>query len=233
MRAAILFLVGLLLGACGTHPVPAQSVAASNIAAAVDLASKTVALVRRDSAGGAHAYCSGVWVSETSILTAHHCTEAAGRSFEYSTREDVYAPGELHERQQVFTRRAILYATDEGHDLALLRAFYAPTHGVARPSLATVLPGAFVQTMGHPRDMWWSYSSGDVARVFQAEINDHDILWVQATAPISAGSSGGGLFDDRGWLIGIAHASNPRGQAINLWVHGQYVDALLRRQSAL
>ncbi len=99
--------------------------APTRVEAAADLASKTVALVGRDREGNPRSYCSGVWVSETSILTAYHCVEEAdvGDGVEYAVREDVYAPGELHERASIVTRVAKLYATDEAHDLALLRGF--------------------------------------------------------------------------------------------------------------
>jgi hypothetical protein len=39
-----------------------------------------------------------------------------------------------------------------------------------------------------------------------------------------------GLFDERGYLIGLGHGAFPRGQNLNLFVHAQYIDALLRRQ---
>ena len=228
------FLFGLIVG-CAGAPVREAVQPSAKVASATDLAAKSVALVQRDLGGKVRSYCTGVWVSETSILTAYHCVDDAelGDGLEYAVREDIYAPGELHERPGAFTRLARVYALDEGHDLALLRALYAPSHGVAVVSMEPVRPGSLVQTMGHPRGLWWSYSSGDVAAVRQEEINGMDILWVQATPPISAGSSGGGLFDECGLLVGVAHATNPKGQSLNMFVHGQYVDAFLRKQTWL
>jgi S1-C subfamily serine protease len=236
MRSAVLFLIGLLLGACA-RPIPSATapIALSHIDAAADLESKTVALVGRDRQGTPHSYCTGVWVSDTSILTANHCVDEAtiGDAIEYAVHEDIYAPGELHERVSIVSRVAKLYATDEGHDLALLRAPHAPSHRIARASLESIRPGAFAQAMGHSLGLWWSYSSGDVAAIRQRDIEGLDILWVQATTPISGGNSGCGLFDERGYLIGLGHGTFPRGENLNVFVHGQYIDALLKKQASL
>src|SRR5262249_6996702 len=151
-----------------------------------DLAAKTVALVAPDGEGRTRAYCTGVWVSESGIVTARHCVneENLGDGVSYVIQEDVYAPGALDERAAIVTRWATLDAIDDGHDLALLRASNAPTHPVARPSVEAIHPGAFAQTMGHSLGLWWSYASGDVAAVRKEEISGLDIVWVQATTPI-------------------------------------------------
>lgn len=238
MRSAVPFLVGLLLGACA-RPVPSAttpSASVTHVEAAADLEAKTVALVHRDDEGDLRSYCTGIWVSETAILTAHHCVDEASASddVEYVVREDVYPPGELRERTSIVTRNAKLQATDEAHDLALLQASSPPPHRVASVSVsvASIRPGAFAQTVGHSLGLWWSYSSGDVAALRQRDFGGRDILWVQATTPISRGNSGCGLFDENGKLIGLGHGALAYGQSLNLFVHGQYVDALLRRQAA-
>ncbi|MBX3218906.1 MAG: trypsin-like peptidase domain-containing protein [Labilithrix sp.] len=236
MRSAVPFLVGLLLGACA-RPVPSAttpSASVSHVEAAADLEAKTVALVHRDDEGDLRSYCTGVWVSGTAILTAHHCVDEAsvGDDIDYVVREDVYAPGELRERASIVTRSAKLHETDEAHDLALLQASSPPSHGVARVNVASIRPGAFAQTVGHSIGLWWSYSSGDVAALRQRDFGGRDILWVQATTPISRGNSGCGLFDENGNLIGLGHGALAYAQNLNLFVHGQYIDALLRKQAA-
>jgi S1-C subfamily serine protease len=238
MRSGVLFLFGVVLGACArpAPPATAPSASASHVEAAVDLEAKTVALVGHDDEGRPRSFCTGIWVSASSILTANHCVDEAkvGDDFEYAVREDIYAPGELHERATIVTRSAKLYAIDEEHDLALLRAASPlPLHRFARASLEPVRPGAFAQAVGHSLGLWWSYSSGDVAAVRQAAVGGMDILWVQATTPISPGNSGCGLFDENGELIGLAHGVFPYGENLNFFVHAQYIDALLRKQAAL
>src|SRR5262249_45798453 len=153
-----------ILGACGgpTHVVTAPSTP-SHVEAAADLESKTIALVGRTDDGELRPFCTGVWVSGSSILTARHCVDDGkiGDDVEYAVRGDIYAPGELHVRERAVARSAKILALDDGHDLALLRAPGAPPHGVAATSLEPVQPGAFAQTVGHSFGMWWSYSSGD------------------------------------------------------------------------
>lgn len=227
LRAVFAFVLGAVMGACTSQP-PRAHYAPTRTELAADLEAKTVALLMREE-GATAAYCSGVWVSDTSILTAQHCVEDGG-PIEYAVRSDVFAPATLHVRIPVGGHRANVYASDPGHDLALLRAINAPTHPVARVSLASLRPGAFVQNMGHPLGLWWSYSSGDVAALRQEPVNGHDIVWLQTTAPISGGCSGGGLFDAQNDLVGIAHATTSRGQNLNLFVHAQYLDAFLRQQ---
>lgn len=231
---AFLFILGLFVGACAQSaqypPFP------SHEEAALDLQDKTVALVGLDMFGRAKPFCSGVWVSDASVLTAYHCVaEAEVNAFAFATHDDVYAPGELHARTPgIYVRPAVLVAVDQDHDLALLRARGSlPSHRVARVALDTVQAGSIVQSMSHPQGMWWSYSRGDVALIRQAPINDHDILWTQTTTPISKGSSGCGLFDTNGSLVGIAHGTVSTGQGLNFFVHSQYLDAFLRKQPNL
>jgi S1-C subfamily serine protease len=235
-KAFLFFVLGLLIGACmgPTQVVAAGPSTSSHVDAAADLESKTVALVGRTRDGELRAYCSGVWVSRTSILTAQHCVEdmSASDRIEYAVRSDIYAPGEVRVREHVATRAAHVYATDVGHDLALLSAIDAPAHAVATTTFGPVRQGAFAQTMGHSLSLWWSYSTGDVAAVRQMDL-DLDIVWIQATTPISRGNSGCGLFDEDGRLMGIAHGSLPFGEMINVFVHSQYIDAFLRGQVTL
>lgn len=235
MRSALLFVIGLFVGACTQSAVaPPAPPTLSRVEAAEELAAKTVALVAQTE-DGARAFCSGVWVSPTSILTAQHCVDDAeiGDEVDYVVRSDVYAPGHVDEQKPIIARAARLYASDAAHDLALLRAKQAPDHGIAVVGLDSIKQGAFAQSMGHSLGLWWSYSSGDIAAVRRMDLGI-DIVWLQSTAPISPGNSGGGLFDVNNHLIGIAsRAFRAPAENLNVFVHAQYVDALLRAQEAL
>jgi|SRR5579872_829419 len=240
MRAAILFILGLVLGACA-HPTPRpqaptapSAITGPRSGLAERLRDETVAFVGRDREGDPRAFCSGVWVSESSIITAAHCVEALdgnglGSSLDFVEPSDMFEAGSLEERPFVVFNEGRVYAVDGDHDLALVRGAGVTGHGYAHTTLAEVRPGAIVSTMGHPLGLWWSYSSGEVSAVRSKEIG-LDTVWIQSTAPISPGNSGGGLFDEQGHLLGIASRCATRGQNLNFYVHGQYVDALLRRQ---
>ncbi len=193
-----------------------------------ELFSKTVALVDQQDET-VDAYCSGVWVSNVAIMTALHCMGESkiGDRIGYVVKSDVYQPGDLHE-QPARARLAKLYAVDEAHDLALLADASPPDHTFARISMEPVEQGQRVFAMGAPLGMMFSYSSGDVAALRYVTSHGHEILFIQTTAPISGGSSGGGLYNVYGELVGICHATFTKGQNMNLFIHYQYVDALVR-----
>ncbi len=230
---AVFFLVLAFLSACTVSPVPSGEVRTPNhIDAAASLVSKTVALVGyRD--GKVRAYCSGVWVSESLIVTANHCMRELlpGDTVDYVIRGDLYEPGADDLRGHVEARSAVIAKLDPDHDLALLLALAAPPHGVALLSLETVQPGMHVHSMGHPLGLWFSFSSGDVAALrIDSEIVGKPTLMVQTTAPISPGNSGGGLYDEWGMLVGICHGSYTKGQGLNLFIHRMYVAELMARK---
>lgn len=193
--------------------------------ASADVEQKTVALVQAED-NEARAFCSGVWVGEDEILTAAHCVsdQEIGDAIDYVTRGDLSA----NDGDELETLRiAKLDARDEDRDLALLRVKFAPAHPIPRVA-STVTVGQPTQTMGHPLGLWWSYSTGSVSALrFGTFILPIPAWWVQTTAPISPGNSGGGLFDADGNLLGICHGSATRGQNLNLYVHADYVRAFL------
>lgn len=198
--------------------------------AAADIEGKTIALVRSNDEGETRVFCSGVWIDEDMIVTADHCVRELedGASVDYVTRGDVQAGRGDH---VATLRRAAVLVHGADHDLAVLKADAAPAHGVARVGVQPAV-GDPVQTMGHPLGLWWSYSTGNVAalRVVPEEVIGYpDQWWVQSTAPISPGNSGGGLFDMYGELIGIAHAYMPRGENVNFYIDARYVPAVVTK----
>ncbi len=228
MARFMCFLIGILLGACARPTLPPPVITtASHVSAASELVAKTVALMALDEEGEPRAFCSGVWVSTSYILTANHCVDdaEAGDEIAYVVRDDAYLPGSDERKPFVLTRSSKVAAFDADHDLALLRAVEPPSHAVALPAIGAIRQGAFAQAMGHSLGLLFSYSNGTIAAVRSMEVNGMDLVWVQAAVPISPGNSGGGLYDEDGDLIGIAHASysSPRAQLLNLFVHRDYI----------
>jgi hypothetical protein len=232
MKAVLPFFLGLSLGACTRPLPPAPTPTQSHIPMARDLSAKTVALVAETRDGDTRAYCSGVWVTGDTILTAFHCVDESevGDPVDYAVRDDIYKPGSSELKPVVVSRAAKILALDPPHDLALIRVKIAPEHPIAALADGPVLQGAFAQTMGHSLGLWWTYSTGEVSAVRQLDINGMDLIWVQSSAPISPGNSGGGLFDEDGALLGIAHgAFTGRAQLLNVYVHRDYIRDLLTR----
>lgn len=220
MRNLFLFLAFFVM-AC-TPPAQTPHNRASS-----DLEQKTVALVE-ESLFGPHVYCSGVWVSEDQILTANHCLADLdiGERVMYVTRNDVSASDE----DEIEALRAgRLQARDEEHDLALVTVKLQPPHAVATVARGDVTVGESTETMGHPMGLWWSYSTGVVSAIRVVSDEDNAMWYVQSTASISPGNSGGGLFNADHEVIGVCHAYFPRGENLNIYVHVQYVRAFLAR----
>lgn len=235
-RTAPIVALALLVGtcaACGAAPPTLQATAPSPSRRAEELAQRTVALIATDTdpdvdpASRLRTYCSGVWVSSDSFLTASHCTRAQtlGDTIKYAVPQDVADNGVTG------VRVGVLVARDDTHDLALVRDRGAPAHSEAK--IATVTVGQNVHSMGHPLGLWWSYSRGEVAAIRLRALGEHKAMWwVQATAPISPGNSGGGLFDDNGDLVGIATGQMNGGQNLNLFSDPRYAKAFLAASTA-
>ncbi len=85
------------------------------------------------------------------------------------------------------------------------------------------LTGATIYTIGSPRGLGSSLSAGIISAA-RREVNG--VTYIQVTAPISSGSSGGALINAKGELIGITSASVSNGQNLNLAVPIEKLTAL-------
>ncbi len=224
------YLILPFLIACGSPMV--QVYGPGHTTMAQILKDRAVALVVKDSEDGSvQAYCSGVWVSNTEILTANHCVIGVDY-INYVVNSDVY---DSHEptlpKLNITPRFAVITKRDIDHDLAILTAPNKLIHGNASVG-DDVVQGQSVQTMGQPKGLWFSYSSGEVAAIrVMPSAHGYEMLLIQSTAFISPGSSGGGLFDEYGNVVGITHAAYQGGGAenLNLFIHTKYIRKILGR----
>lgn len=74
-----------------------------------------------------------------------------------------------------------------------------------------IRPGEKSYTLGNPRGMELTLAEGLISA--KRKIDGYD--WIQTTAPMSPGSSGGGLFDSAGSLIGITTFLRRDSQQLN------------------
>lgn len=236
MRAVVIFLVGMLLGACARpQTVIAQPDPYAAARSAEDLAQKTVALVEVDG-DDVRPFCTGVWVSQTSILTANHCVDDVmdAQPVRFAMRDGLLDANGAAVPEFV-THSSVVYARDEAHDLALLRALDPPReHAAVTLDEKPIVVGEHVQVMGHPLGLLYSYSEGEVSAVRRLDLDglyEDGSSWIQATVPISPGNSGGGLFDSDERLIGIVTATLRRGQNLNIFVHRSHIAAFLKKQT--
>ena len=111
---------------------------------------------------------------------------------------------------------------DPQHDLVQLRVPGLVASPVPiRPS-TSLKTGERVYAVGAPEGFELTLSEGLISSLRPYE----GIQLIQTTAPISRGSSGGGLFDAQGRLIGITAFYVKEGQNLNFALPGEWVEAL-------
>jgi S1-C subfamily serine protease len=115
-------------------------------------------------------------------------------------------------------------AYDEAQDLVVLaiEARHLPVLPLARAPIAA---GERVVTIGHPHGLSNTVSDGLVSAV------RHDALdgeGLQISAPISPGSSGGPVLNDRGQVVGVTTSTHRVGQNLNFATPVAHLGRLLR-----
>jgi hypothetical protein len=111
---------------------------------------------------------------------------------------------------------------DPRHDLVVLR-IKARSLPVLRLSEVEPELGQPVVVIGHPRGFENTLSDGLVSAVRQLRPG---LEVIQISAPISQGSSGGPVLDQRGRVIGVAYLTSMVGQNLNFAVPARYLAAL-------
>ena len=104
-----------------------------------------------------------------------------------------------------------------GADPATDRCFLRIQDGELQPvsgfrDYSTLMVGEAVYTIGSPKGLVNTLGSGLLSGL---RTGDDKTEYIQITAPLSAGSSGGGLFDDRGNLIGVTSFTVRDSQNLN------------------
>ncbi len=142
---------------------------------------------------------SGVEIAENVFVTNCHVLED-GRRFSIK-RKQREVPAQL-------------IAGDTERDVCLLSANDGQSAPVATRSASTVRVGENVFAIGNPQGLEQTLSQGIVSAL-RRNGDEKALPYIQTTAPISQGSSGGGLFDSQGRLIGIPSFMSAEGQNLN------------------
>ena len=192
---SVSFVSSLVLACASAPQTPAKVTPRS-----LDLEGRTVALYTKDTDSPR---CTGVWVGDARILTAAHCvSDDELDPLFYSTYSEyigVTKTPNLHSMA--------LIREDKDVDLALYETgvFDTPKHPNATVAPRLLDVGADIHVMGHTAGLSYSYMHGYVA--FYRELDfrpDKKGPWLQISAPIYKGNSGGGAYNDMGELVGIA-----------------------------
>lgn len=116
-----------------------------------------------------------------------------------------------------------VYCFNENQDLAILKTYSKVKDYVKIGSSDNIEIGEKCFAIGCPLEFTNMITDGIISKVQ----NDGKDYFFLISTPISPGSSGGGLFNESGRLIGVTTASHKRGQNINLAVPSKYVVELI------
>ncbi len=204
MKPLVWMLAGVL-GAAG-GPAAAETDDAKRVFALVSPA--VVTLRTEDGAGGAEGQGSGVVVAPERVVTNCHVIENAPviRVFV----GDRGLPATWLRRNAV---QDLCLLQVDGLGAAPARLRQGPAPRVGEPVFA----------VGNPLGFGLAVSAGLVAAAEQTQ----PYPYLVSTAPQSPGSSGGGLFDREGRLVGVTRAILGTGQNLNMAMSAAGVAALL------
>ena len=145
----------------------------------------------------------------------------------YHVIEDVYSV-KVSTDQDITYNVLGVWHKDENQDIAILKLEKSTGLSLLKPGKPSALQkGETVTAIGSPLGIKNTVSKGNLsARIMQS---NYDIL--QFTAPISSGSSGGALFNEKGEVVGITYASFEEGQNLNLAIPIDLVEYLYQTKS--
>lgn len=187
---------------------PAYAISSDNFSQDTNAINKVVKSVLKlevlDSKGNTIATGSGfVAFSNHYLITNYHVVEKAASIVAISDDEKKYVPN-------------YVACADKNMDIAIL-GFNDPIDldPLNLHADKNLLRGSEVIAIGSPIGIKNTVSSGIISAVYE----ENGVPWIQITAPISPGSSGGAVFNDHGEVIGVSSASYIKGQNLNLAIN--------------
>jgi hypothetical protein len=123
------------------------------------------------------------------------------------------------------TKSASVELADESLDLCRLSVPGLKAPPVAIGNVSALRTGQRVYAVGAPMGLDLTISDGIVSALREVE----DGTVIQTTTPISPGSSGGGLFDLSGRLVGIMTFQHRYGQNLNFAVPADWIGQMRAR----
>lgn len=173
--------------------------------------SGSIALISvADSKGNPAKSGSGVVIDSSTVITNCHVTKGGAQI-------QVKVAGAIHE--------ATVQTADEVFDLCRLRVLGLSASPVSVGSVSSLRTGQKVYAIGAPRGLELTISDGIVSSLRETPTG----TYIQTTAPVSPGSSGGGLFNANGQLVGIVTFQHAFGQNLNFAVPADWIDQMRDR----
>jgi serine protease Do len=153
--------------------------------------------------------------TQGTFVTNYHIVEPAARV-------------EVERLDGATTRAVLLVSADPVRDIAILRAPEIRAAALPLGDDERAVIGDRVYVMGNPMGMSGTFADG----LLSATRPMQGTQMLQISAPISPGSSGGPVMNDRGEVIGVATMLVVGGQNLSLAVPTRYVRPLLQATAA-
>ena len=203
----IALLTGAILLLLGANATRSQSVPEI----AKEAFGSTVLLVMEDANGQPLSLGSGFFVRDNEIASNLHVVEGA---------ESGYA--RLVGQRTKYEIEGVI-ATDPERDLVILGITGTRASVLTFGSSDAVQVGEPVYAVGNPQGLEGTFSQGIVSSIRQVGADK----LLQITAPISPGSSGGPVLNEKGQVIGVSVATYKGGQNLNFAIPSNYLKTLL------
>lgn len=171
----------------------------------------TVLLVMEDKNGQPLSHGSGFFIGPNIIVTNFHVIEGASSGYV-----------KLVGRKEVLEVAGAI-AVNSKNDIALLKIKGPSNSPLALGDDGDIAVGDAVYAVGNPLGLEGTFSNGIVSgiRRFGPDV------FIQMTAPISPGSSGGPVVNAKGLVIGVATSTFTEGQNLNFAIPISYVRTAL------
>ena len=173
----------------------------------------TVLLVMEDANGQPLSLGSGFFVRNGEIASNLHVIEGAVRGY-----------AKLVGQKKKYDIEGIT-AVDSNRDLVVLKISASKSLALSLGDSDAAQVGESVYVVGNPQGLEGTFSQGIVSSV--RNVGSDKLL--QITAPISPGSSGGPVLNEKGDVIGVSVATFRGGQNLNFAIPANYLSALLRK----
>lgn len=150
---------------------------------------------------------SGVVVDRGTVITNCHVVKG-GSKVKVKYQRDQYD--------------ATVATADEQHDLCKLSVFGLSAPPISIGKVSNLRVGQKVYAIGSPQGLDLTLSDGMVSSLRETR----EGTYIQTTAPISPGSSGGGLFTETGQLVGIVTFQMRSGQNLNFAIPADWIASI-------
>ena len=154
---------------------------------------------------------SGFFVKAGVIATNYHVIDGASFGFAKIVGKDTE-----HELLNVV-------ALNQRMDLALVRVSDTNVPSLNLGSNRKLTVGQKLYAIGNPQGLEGTFSEGIVSSIREVGKD----YFIQMTTPISPGSSGGPVLDERGLVVGVSVATFQNGQNLNFAVPVTYLNQLV------